>query len=85
MGHGSGAFSCRKDDSAPPILTAQDPLPPTPHDPQELVTKSTLTSLSWVTESPSRVTKSACQGTKRGTRTPSRITKSLSQGTKMGH
>ena len=32
VGHGSGAFSCRKDDSAPPILTAQDPLPPTPHD-----------------------------------------------------
>ena len=31
-GHGSGAFSCRKDDSAPPILTAQAPLPPTPHD-----------------------------------------------------
>jgi len=28
VGHGSGAFSCRKDDSAPPILTAQDPLPP---------------------------------------------------------
>ena len=35
MGHGSGAFSCRKDDSAPPILTAQAPLPPTPHDPQQ--------------------------------------------------
>ena len=32
VGHGSGAFSCRKDDSAPPILTAQAPLPPTPHD-----------------------------------------------------
>ena len=31
VGHGSGAFSCRKDDSAPPILTAQAPLPPTPH------------------------------------------------------
>ena len=31
-GHGSGAFSCRKDDSAPPILTAQAPLPPAPHD-----------------------------------------------------
>ena len=29
VGHGSGAFSCRKDDSAPPILTAQAPLPPT--------------------------------------------------------
>ena len=28
VGHGSGAFSCRKDDSAPPILTAQAPLPP---------------------------------------------------------
>ena len=27
VGHGSGAFSCRKDDSAPPILTAQAPLP----------------------------------------------------------
>ena len=35
MSHGSGAFSCRKDDSAPPILTAQAPLPPTPHDPQQ--------------------------------------------------
>jgi len=32
VSHGSGAFSCRKDDSAPPILTAQAPLPPTPHD-----------------------------------------------------
>ena len=32
VGYGSGAFSCRKDDSAPPILTAQAPLPPTPHD-----------------------------------------------------
>ena len=32
VGHSSGAFSCRKDDSAPPILTAQVPLPPTPHD-----------------------------------------------------
>ena len=32
VGHGSGAFSCRKDDSAPPILTAQASLPPTPHD-----------------------------------------------------
>ena len=29
MGHGSGAFSCRKDDSAPPILTAQASLPVT--------------------------------------------------------
>ena len=28
VGHGSGAFSCRRDDSAPPILTAQAPLPP---------------------------------------------------------
>ena len=32
VGHGSGAFSYRKDDSAPPILTAQAPLPPAPHD-----------------------------------------------------
>lgn len=32
VGHDSGAFSCRKDDSAPPILTAQAPLPLTPHD-----------------------------------------------------
>jgi len=32
VGHGSGAFSCRKDDSAPPILTVQAPLPPTLHD-----------------------------------------------------
>ena len=32
VGHSSGVFSCRKDDSAPPILTAQAPLPPTPHD-----------------------------------------------------
>ena len=40
VGHGSGAFSCRKDDSAPPILTAQAPLPPRlqPHDPQQLST-----------------------------------------------
>jgi len=29
VGHGSGAFYCRKDDSAPPILTAH--CPPTPH------------------------------------------------------
>ena len=38
MGHGSGAFSCRRDDSAPPILTAQAPRPPRlqPHDPQHL-------------------------------------------------
>jgi len=28
VGHGSEAFSCRKDDSAPPILTAQASLPP---------------------------------------------------------
>lgn len=35
---GSGAFCCQKDDSAPPILTAQAPLPPRlqPHDPQHL-------------------------------------------------
>jgi len=32
VGHGIGAFSCRKADSAPPILTAQTPLPLTPHD-----------------------------------------------------
>lgn len=32
VGYGSGAFSCRKDDSAPPILTTQAPLPPAPHD-----------------------------------------------------
>ena len=40
VSHGSGAFSCRKDDSAPPILTAQAPLPPRlqPHDPQQLST-----------------------------------------------
>lgn len=43
VGHGSGAFSCRKDDSAPPILTAQAPLPPRlqPHDPQQLDTTPT--------------------------------------------
>jgi len=29
VGHGSGAFSCQKDDSAPPVLTAQAPLPVT--------------------------------------------------------
>ena len=39
VGHSSGVFSCRKDDSAPPILTAQAPLPPgtpwlQPHSPQ---------------------------------------------------
>ncbi|EGF56284.1 hypothetical protein HMPREF9056_00921 [Actinomyces sp. oral taxon 170 str. F0386] len=39
MGHGSGAFSCQKDDSAPPVLTAQAPLPPT-HD-YNLITHNT--------------------------------------------
>ena len=59
--------------------------------PESLISETTsthyskLTSLCWVTESPSRVTKSACQGTERGTRTPNRSTKSLSQDTKTKH
>ena len=32
VGHASGAFSCRKDDSALPILTAKPPLSSAPHD-----------------------------------------------------
>ena len=42
VGHGSGAFSCQKDDSASPMLTAQQPKPYCPHprlqphDPQHL-------------------------------------------------
>ena len=41
VGHGGGAFLCRKDDSAPPVLIIQAPLPPptsrlSPHDPRQL-------------------------------------------------
>ena len=51
VGHSSGVFSCRKDDSAPPILTAQAPLPPgtpwlQPHSPQTTRPASTLNTMN---------------------------------------